>query len=244
MAPRIMDDDRISRGDNPARQEVPSAHSPERSHPHPPDMAMDVDLKYDPDEDPTVRAFGVMGSSGGELLPEIRRRAFDLGRAIAEAGCQLITGACPGFPYDSARGAQAAGGLSVGISPALSRSEHVKRYESPVDAYDAIIYTGSGLMGREVHNIHSSDIVIIVGGRSGTLGEFCIAYDEGKLIGVLQDSGGISDALPDIVGRLSKDTGAVIIYDRDPRQLVQRCIEVYRTSHFRRPSTFVESAPV
>ncbi|MBV8172308.1 MAG: protein containing YHS domain protein [Candidatus Eremiobacteraeota bacterium] len=238
-----MDDDRAKTGDNPARQEQPSAHSPERSHPHPPDIAMDVDLTYDPDEDPTVRSFGVMGSSGGELLPEVRRTAFDLGRAIAEAGCNLVTGACPGLPYDSARGAQAAGGLSIGISPALSRSEHVKRYESPVDAYDAIIYTGSGLMGREVHNIHSSDIIIIIGGRSGTLGEFCIAYDEGKLIGVLQGSGGIADALPDVVADLGKDTGAVLIYDRDPRRLVERCIEEYRTSHFRRPSTFVESAP-
>jgi len=204
---------------------------------------MDVDPNYDPDNDPTVRSFGVMGSSGGVLPSEIRRKAFDLGVAIADAGCSLITGACPGLPYDAARGAQSVGGLSVGISPALSRSEHVKRYDSPVDAYDAIIYTGSGLMGREVHNIHSSDIILIAGGRSGTLGEFCIAYDEGKLIGVLQDSGGIADALPELVPQLGKNTGAVIIYDREPRRLVQRCIEMYRESHYRHPSTFSESAP-
>jgi uncharacterized protein (TIGR00725 family) len=230
-----MKDQQFSSGDNPVRQE--------RSHPHPPDIAMDVDPSYDPDNDPTVRSFGVMGASGGVLLPEIRARAFELGQAIAESGCSLITGACPGLPYDAARGAQAAGGLSVGISPALSRSEHVKRYDSPVDAYDAIIYTGSGLMGREVHNIHSSDIIIIVGGRSGTLGEFCIAFDEGKLIGVLQDSGGIADVLPELVPQLGKRTGAFIIYDREPRRLVQRLIEEYRTSHYRHPSTFVESAP-
>jgi predicted Rossmann-fold nucleotide-binding protein len=47
-------------------------------------------------------------------------------------------------------------------------------------------------MGREVVNIRSSDIVLIVGGRSGTLGEFSIAYDEGELIGVLLDTGGIT----------------------------------------------------
>ena len=40
-------------------------------------------------------------------------------------------------------------------------------------------------MGRELINIRSSDIVVVVGGRSGTLGEFAIAYEEGKLIGVL-----------------------------------------------------------
>ena len=36
-------------------------------------------------------------------------------------------------------------------------------------------------MGREVVNIRSSDVVIIIGGRSCTLGEFSIAYDEGQV---------------------------------------------------------------
>jgi uncharacterized protein (TIGR00725 family) len=233
MARTTMNDARFTEGDDPARQE--------RSHPHSADISVDVDLSYDPDNDPTVRAIGVMGSSGGELLLEVHRRSYELGRAIAESGCSLVTGACPGLPYDAARGAQEAGGLSVGISPALSRSEHVKRYDSPVDAYDLIIYTGSGLMGREVHNIHSSDIIIIIGGRSGTLGEFCIAFDEGKLIGVLSETGGIADALPSIVPQLAKKTNACIIYDRDPRRLVQRCLEEYRTVHYRHPSTFVET---
>ena len=38
-------------------------------------------------------------------------------------------------------------------------------------------------MSREVINIRSSDIVAIIGGRSGTLGELAISYDEGKLSG-------------------------------------------------------------
>jgi uncharacterized protein (TIGR00725 family) len=195
----------------------------------------------DPTCDPLVRTIGVMGSAGGVLPPAVRERAYALGVAIAQAGRVLITGACPGLPYDSARGARDAGGLSVGISPALSRSEHVLRYHSPVDAYDVIIYTGSGLMGREVDNIHSSDVVIIAGGRSGTLGEFSIAYDEGKLIGILAGSGGIADQLPDIVPRLGKRTGARLIYEADPATLVARCIEVYQTEHYKHPSVFAEN---
>src|SRR5437667_448881 len=54
-----------------------------------------------------------------------------------------------------------------------------------VDGFDVLIYTGSGLMGREITDIRTCDIVVIVGGRIGTLGEFAIAYDEGRLIGVL-----------------------------------------------------------
>ena len=132
--------------------------------------------------------------------------------------------------------------MSVGISPALSRSEHVSKYDSPVDAYDVIIYTGSGLMGREVHNIHSSDIVIIAGGHSGTLGEFAIAYDEGKLIGVLTETGGIADDIVRIVPRLDKETGAELIYDTDPHTLVARCIAAYQRGHYKHPSTFQEPA--
>ena len=225
-----MSKPRYSDGDNPARQEL---------RPYTGDVAPDADPSYDPESDPAVRTIGVMGSAGGELDPAVRERCYDLGRAVAQAGCALITGACPGLPYDSARGARSVGGLSVGISPALSRSEHVNKYESPVDAYDVIIYTGSGLMGREVHNIHSSDIVLIAGGRSGTLGEFCIAYDEGKLIGILAGSGGMADQLDSIVPKLGKTTGAQMIFDADPTQLVARCIEEYRRGHFRRPSTFV-----
>ncbi len=204
-------------------------------------MAPDLDPNYDPRLDNAVRTIGVMGSAGGELPLEVRKRCYDLGVAIAQAGCALVTGACPGLPYDAARGVKSAGGCSIGISPALSRSEHVLRYKSPVDQFDVIIYTGSGLMGREVDNIHSSDIVIIVGGRSGTLGEFAIAYDEGKLVGILGDTGGIADDLPGIVHKISKKTGARIIRDADPAALVSRCIEVYRTEHYLHPSVFADN---
>ena len=203
-------------------------------------VAPDLDPNYDPNCDNTVRTIGVMGSAGGKLDPKIRERCYALGAEIAKAGCVLITGACPGLPYDAARGAKDAGGLVVGISPALSRSEHVLRYTSPVEKFDVVIYTGSGLMGREVDNIHSSDIVIIVGGRSGTLGEFAIAFDEGKLIGILSQSDGIADDLPSIVSKLHKKTGAHLVHEKDPAVLVARCIEIYRTEHFRRPSVFVE----
>ncbi len=70
----------------------------------------------------------------------------------------------------------------IGISPAPSLKEHVEIFQSPCREYDVLIFTGLGLMGRELINIRSSDIVVITGGRSGTLGEFAIAYEEGKLV--------------------------------------------------------------
>lgn len=182
---------------------------------------------------------GVMGAASGDFTAEARANARELGRVIAERGMVVITGAAPGLPLESAQGARAAGGLSIGISPALSLDEHLHVYHSPVDGFDVVIYTGSGLMGREIVNIRSSDIVLIVSGHSGTLGEFAIAYDEGKLIGVLQGTGGIADIVPKLVKAINKQTGSAIIYDKDPERLIERVVDHYVSVHFRHPSIFV-----
>lgn len=181
---------------------------------------------------------GVMGGAGDDIPAEHLDKATQLGQAIAAHGCTVITGACPGLPLAAACGAKRQGGTVVGISPALSLDEHAFKYESPTLAHDVLIFTGSGLMGREVVNIRSSDIVVIVGGSSGTLGELAIAYDEGKLIGVLVSTGGISDMVEEILARCNKKTGARVLYDTDPHRLVKQLLEVYRTEHFRRPSVF------
>lgn len=183
---------------------------------------------------------GVMGSASDEQSEEIIAAVFKLGKIIARKNFILITGACPGLPYECARGVKKADGMSIGISPALSLDEHVHRYNSPVDVYDVIIYTGSGLMGREVTNIRSSDMVVVVGGSSGTLGEFAIAYDEGKLIGVLEGSGGITEQLPQLVESINKDTGAELVYNADPALLMEELGRVYSTRHFHHPSCFCE----
>ncbi len=109
-----------------------------------------------------------------------------------------------------------------------------------LEFYDILIFTGSGLMGREVVNIRSSDIVVIAGGSSGTLGELAIAYDEGKLIGVLTGTGGISDMAEAILAACKKETGARVVYDTDPDKLVAKLLDVYRTVHYRKPSCFCE----
>jgi uncharacterized protein (TIGR00725 family) len=179
---------------------------------------------------------GVMGSATGAMSRKHKALAYELGRAIADDAFITITGACPGLPLESARGASEAGGIVVGISPALSEWEHVNKYRSPLEYHDVIIYTGSGLMGREVVNIRSSDIVVIIGGRSGTLGEFSIAYDEGKLIGILKGSGGITTEIKTIVKKIKKKTGAHILYDDEPRSLVKRLVRYYRKIHYKHPS--------
>ncbi|MBY0275843.1 YHS domain-containing protein [Candidatus Binatia bacterium] len=183
-----------------------------------------------------------MGGATGALTKDALQKAHALGKAIARAGAVLITGACPGLPLAAACGAKQAGGLVVGISPGLSLDEHVRKYRSPTDFHDVLIFTGSGLMGREVVNIRSSDIVLFIGGRSGTLGELAIAYDEGKLMGLLAGTGGVSDIAEKILEACKKQTGARVVSDCDPQGLVDECLRVYREEHHHRPSCFCDDA--
>ena len=178
---------------------------------------------------------GVMGSSSEPAEPAVVTLCRRLGRTIAERGACLLTGGCPGLPHESVLGAKESGGHVVGISPAATLREHVDTFGSPYREYDVLIFTGLGLMGREVVNIRSSDIVVVIGGRSGTLGEFAIAYEEGKLIGVLTGTGGITEALRAIEANLNKNTGAEVLYDSEPARLIDRLLTRYQSPSYACP---------
>jgi len=174
----------------------------------------------------------VMGSSGGMIPSEAAKKVNELGKEIGRRGHVLITGACPGLPHEAVKGAKSVGGTVVGISPALNFREHVVRFKSPVRGYDALVYTGSGLMGREIENIRSCDVVVFAGGRSGTLGEFAIAYDEGKVIGILENTGGITEHLKTIVSFVRKETKAILVSSPDPKDLLGRLERIYKSRLF------------
>ena len=42
---------------------------------------------------------GIMGSADEGTEPTVVQLCRDLGRAVAESGCCLLTGACPGLPH-------------------------------------------------------------------------------------------------------------------------------------------------
>jgi uncharacterized protein (TIGR00725 family) len=184
---------------------------------------------------------GVMGGASSDISSDYLSKAARLGESIAKHGCVLVTGACPGLPLAAADAARRSGGFVIGISPAMSLEEHIDRFASPAEGHDVMIYTGAGLMGREVINIRTSDIIIVVGGRAGTLGEFAIAYEEGNLIGILQGTGGITDVIPAIIQACNKQTGAQVLYDDDPERLVALLITAYLDSRGQQSSCFAHS---
>ncbi|MBI4272870.1 LOG family protein [Candidatus Uhrbacteria bacterium] len=148
-----------------------------------------------------------------------------IGHYIVEKNGVVVTGATTGIPYWAAIGAKEAGGISIGISPAASEIAHVKSYRLPVDYFDLIMYTGFEYSGRNLLLVRSSDAIIEICGRIGTLNEFTIAFEDQKPIGVLEGCGGTSVMIREIIEKGHRGSGK-IIYDTDPKALVERLIEV------------------
>ena len=163
----------------------------------------------------------------GCCSPNIKELGEALGKEIVEQGCVLLTGATTGVPYYAARGAKKAGGVSIGFSPAGSEREHTQTYKLPTDYFDLIVYTGFDYVGRNLILTKSADGVIIVCGRTGTLNEFTIAFEDEKPIGVMLGSGGTADKIKDIVKRPFRGK-MNIIYSGNPKDLVKKLIQLIK----------------
>ncbi|HEY6230003.1 MAG TPA: hypothetical protein VIW64_01955 [Pyrinomonadaceae bacterium] len=173
-------------------------------------------------------SIGVMGSAGdggGQINKEaLAAKANALALAIAERKLHLLTGATTGIVYVVGKAAHDAGTLHVGISPGCDVREHVEKYQLPLDACDQIVFTGFGLKGRNVVLVRSCDVVVFIAGAMGSLNEFTIAHDEGKVIGCLTETGGVADEVDYLLSKFSKKTNAVIFRDDDPGKLIDACL--------------------
>lgn len=151
----------------------------------------------------------------------------EIGRQIAANDAILTTGATTGFPLYGAMGAKEGCGFSIGFSPASTEREHVETYKLPLDYMDVIIYTGFGFPGRDLLLTRSSDAVIVGCGRIGTFHEFTIAFEDRKPIGVLEGAWQTDELIKSILDA-SHRHNPKIIFDSDPKALVERVIELIK----------------
>lgn len=174
----------------------------------------------------------VSGSAKGANAEQVQKLAVEIGSEIAKAGHSLMTGATTGLPNDAARGyKKASGKMSLGLSPAATKVEHVLKYHLPTQDYDAILYTGLHYGGRDALLINSADAVITVGGRLGTLHEFTIAAETHTPIGILEGSGGISLQIEGLLKLLPNAKSDLVIFESDPVILVERLTKLLDKLH-------------
>jgi uncharacterized protein (TIGR00725 family) len=173
---------------------------------------------------------GVMGSASSPS-GALRAKAEGLGRAIAGNDVVMLSGATTGAVYVAGKTAHDAGVFHVGVSPAGDENEHIERYKLPIEACDVLIYTGFGLKGRNVVLVRSCDVVLFISGGMGSLNEFTIAHDEGKVIGCLKQTGGVADEVDYLLEKFSMQTRAQIFRDDDPARLIASCLEALRQEY-------------
>jgi uncharacterized protein (TIGR00725 family) len=115
---------------------------------------------------------GVMGGSQF-VSPDDEKYSYQIGAMIAQEGWVLLSGGRPsGVMEASARGAKENGGITIGILPTddiHGASQYI----------DIPIVTGMGV-ARNVINVLSSDIIIALRGRAGTISEIALALNHGK----------------------------------------------------------------
>jgi uncharacterized protein (TIGR00725 family) len=115
---------------------------------------------------------GVIGGGGGHVSDDspIFALAYDVGRRIALAGAVMLCGGGAGVMRAAARGANDAGGHSVGLLPRSAESE--VEYTVVTDMGD----------GRNYLNAYISDALIALYGEAGTLSEIGFALKIGTPI--------------------------------------------------------------
>ena len=100
--------------------------------------------------------------------------AEEIGSLLARAGAVVVTGGLGGVMEAASRGAIAAGGHTIGILPGTDPDEANDYVRTP-------IATGLGVV-RNLVVVTSSDAVIAVGGRHGTLSEIGLALRMGRSV--------------------------------------------------------------
>ena len=117
---------------------------------------------------------GVMGP-GENASPDENVMAYDLGYAIAKNGWVLLTGGRSFGIMDAAmKGAREANGLTIGIIP--DNNDHNASENAQIR-----IVTGMG-SGRNLINVLSSNIVVVLGMAAGTASEVALAIKSNKKV--------------------------------------------------------------
>ena len=109
---------------------------------------------------------------------EHEARAEEVGRLLAERGCTVVCGGLGEVMAAVARGAQAAGGTTIGILPGEDRA-------GANEWLDHVVVTGIG-HARNLAVVASGDAVIAVGGSWGTLAEIGFAKRLGRRVVILE----------------------------------------------------------
>ena len=156
--------------------------------------------------------------------------AEEVGRLVAQAGAVLVTGGRKGVMEAASKGAQEAGGLTIGFLPGMER-------EGANPYVDIVFPTGLG-RARNLLTARSCDALVMIGGSCGTLNELTIAYAEARPVVILEGSGGWADRIRGVLhdGRYLDERQTVeISFAATPKEAVAVALRRAREETGSRP---------
>jgi uncharacterized protein (TIGR00725 family) len=95
----------------------------------------------------------------------VERLAFAVGKMVAEVGAVLVCGGLEGVMQFAAKGAKAAGGLTIGLLPGTDKTD--------ANPYIDIALPTSFGYARNAAVACCADIVVALPGSHGTMSEIC-----------------------------------------------------------------------
>lgn len=113
--------------------------------------------------------------------------AMHIGQFVADNGWVLVSGGRTGIMEAASRGASEAGGTVVGITPSHQFDE--------ANHYCTIVIPSGIGFARNSMNVLSGDVIVSLGGKSGTLSELAYAWQYGKPVICCSFTGGWSSRI-------------------------------------------------
>ncbi len=169
---------------------------------------------------PSRRAILAVIGNAGTLPFQVTETAKKLGCLAIDAGFRLVTGGLDGVMAAVSEGAHESAhyqeGMVLGIIPSYSSSQ-----ANPW--VDIVIPTGMQ-MGRNILVVASADVVIAIGGGSGTLSEIALAWQLGKPIIGLCDIAGWGEQLSGQV--LDERHSQAIMSAKTPEEAIQTALKL------------------
>ena len=138
------------------------------------------------------RIVSVIGDAQIEEGGEKYRLAFELGKALVDAGYRVQSGGLLGVMRAVMAGAKASKNYKEGDTIAL-----VPTFDTEVanEFADIVIPTGLDLMRNAM--VANAYAVVGIGGGAGTMSEYCFAWTLKRLVIAFKNSGGWSEKVAD-----------------------------------------------
>lgn len=119
-----------------------------------------------------------------------------------------------------------------GISPCSNADEHREMFAEDPNLYQPMIFTGFGFKGRNVILVRSADAVVAIDGAMGTLNELTIAWDEGKITGVINNTANTAaDKFPELTSTLAqKNKHAKLVSHDNAATVADEIVEILKSN--------------